>query len=812
MTGGLGTPPSAEAASAGQPVAVALDTLSPSIPATDSTVSLGGTLRLTGRATGPLVVQLQVSRVSYRDNMNDPRRGDDPDASTLINTGHDEVTPVSGSATPWRVSVPATAMFGRPGVYAVDVEVVGAPTSSEPGQDLGDVWTYLPWHIDQLGASHTQVAMVWPLTAVPTVDGNQVGNQNGGSRESFPELTDDSLARDVAPGGRLADLLAGSRNLHVSWAVDPDLLDTVATMASGYAVRAANGTANPGSGTAAARAWLTQAKEVIGGVPPGTSPTGTPSGAPTPGTTSTPNTTPAGPGTQGTGTQGANAAAGETGSTDSAAGTAALAASSTAEVWTLPYADPDLDSLAGAPARLQTQVTVAADYRPKAVADQLGVTPRGVLAWPAGGQAGSAALRLAAARLKPGAVLLSGDSLPVRTPDDLYTPTGRTSVDGMPAAVSDPALDAVLDGDPADTGNGAGSAPGLLAGQRYIAETALISAQLQTDRAVVVQAPRDFAPSTDLLAALRDVASGRWVGYVGLSKVLHTAADPNATVGLPTRSAVSRSADRSTASLARVSRFQGDLASFASILTAPDRVTAPYDPVILRALSTSWRGRNGAAGPDAFLAAASGGPEGLETQRSEVSMVPKSGITLSGRSGSLPITIVNNLAQQVRLRLVITSGRPDLLRITPHPTLTIDPGSQQIVQISAHASGSGVVVPVHVRLLTPAGGAYGAAQDIQVRVTNIGAIGLVILLVSAGLVVLAVVLRLYRAARRRRGTGGPAGGSGTGPGSGEGDDTPTPGDQDASPRDGDTTNRGSFVPPRPEDVHNGETDGRHTRP
>lgn len=814
-TAGLGAPSKAAAASAAdnQPVQVALDTLSPTIPTPGSTVSLGGTLRTTSPALGQLVVRLEISQVRFRDNMNDPRRGDDPDGAVTIAIGQDDVgTLAAQTPKPWQISVPANDIFSAPGVYAVDVEVVGAQNSNDPGQDLGDVWTYLPWQVSEATATPTRIAMVWPLTGTPTVDGNQDGNQQAEFKEPVAELTSDSLAHDLMPNGRLGQLLSGSRDLHVNWAVDPDLLDTVATMASGYVVRTANGGARPGSGTAAAHNWLTQAGETIGGLATtqdtatrqndrsATATPGASSGSPTPSPEASPNGVPPGENTR---------------------VSPAVAASSTSEVWALPYADPDLDSLATAPANLQAEVSVAASYQSDAIARELGAAPQGLLALPPGGQASTGALRLAAAKLKPTAVLLSGASLPLRTPGELYTPTGLTSVDGMPAAVSDPALDAVLDGDPADNGNGAGSAPGLLAGQRYIAETALIATQVRSQRSIVVQAPRGFAPSDDLLAAMRGVGSGGWADYVGLSKVLDSSPDPNATTGTLTRSATSRSLDRSPASLDQVTRFQDDLASFASILTTPQRATTPYAPVILRALSTDWRGRTGSEGPDAYLTAASSGPEGLETQRSEVSMVPKSGITLSGRSGTLPITIVNNLAQPVRLRLVVTSGRPDLLRITPHPLLTIDPGSQQIVQVSTKASGSGVVVPVNVRLLTPAGQPYGAAQNIQVRVTNIGAIALVILLGSAGLVVLAVALRLYRATRRKRaaaaGDTRPSGDD-TAPSSRRDDardqDTATRGHESANHLGDadDTASHGSFVPPEPDDVHNGGTSGRQPRP
>ena len=70
--------------------------------------------------------------------------------------------------------------------------------------------------------------MLWPLAGTPRVGPGGV-------------YTDDGLARDLAPGGRLERLLFHPPTPHVTWAVDPELLGTVADMSDGYQVGTRSG-------------------------------------------------------------------------------------------------------------------------------------------------------------------------------------------------------------------------------------------------------------------------------------------------------------------------------------------------------------------------------------------------------------------------------------------------------------------------------------------------------------------------------------------------------------------------------------------
>ena len=69
-------------------------------------------------------------------------------------------------------------------------------------------------------------------------------------------LSDDHLARDVAPGGRLRVLMDAATRPDASYAVDPALVDELETVRGGYAVRKGDGSQSPGGGQADAARWL----------------------------------------------------------------------------------------------------------------------------------------------------------------------------------------------------------------------------------------------------------------------------------------------------------------------------------------------------------------------------------------------------------------------------------------------------------------------------------------------------------------------------------------------------------------------------
>jgi Family of unknown function (DUF6049) len=417
---------------------------------------------------------------------------------------------------------------------------------------------------------------------------------------------------------------------------------------------------------------------------------------------------------------------------------------SNGELWQLPATDPDVASLAQADAGdARTLLAASVALNGDTVDTTLGRAPLGTLVWPADGQADPATLALAQT-INPAATVVQSDSVALKTPEQRYTATGIThDTEGGTLAVSDSALDQVFAGDPADAAYQPGSDSGVLAAQRFLAQTALIvgeSPSLTTPRTIMVTAPRNATPDPDLLAA---VGSAPWLQTVGLSDLLKATPDPRATVGSPVRARATAATDLPAPALAQTVQLNTDLQQLTDIMTDPKPVKASYGPAVLSTVSTAWR-TTPTATRNTYVDAAT---ERLDQLIGAVSLVPKSDLTLSGKSGTIPFTVTNRLGQSVQVKILVTTNR-DGLTFQTQQVRTVAEGSTTVV-IPAQASVTGVKITVTAQLVAPTGQIYGAPVSFQVTVSSIGTTALIVLGLSAAVLVVAVGLRIYRGKRRR---------------------------------------------------------------
>lgn len=184
---------------------------------------------------------------------------------------------------PVRSAVRPSLDIAEPGVYPALVNVNGTPDYGEPAR-LDDARFLLPVlgipadpadpSADSLTAvvapdtsKPVGVTMLWPLADRPRLAAGVPGGTTP------VRLIDDDLATSLAPGGRLDTLLSavdaataptvdpgGPVATSLCLAVDPDLLVTVNAMSAGYVVADnpadRNSATHPGTGQAAAAAWL----------------------------------------------------------------------------------------------------------------------------------------------------------------------------------------------------------------------------------------------------------------------------------------------------------------------------------------------------------------------------------------------------------------------------------------------------------------------------------------------------------------------------------------------------------------------------
>lgn len=688
---GVATARPASAAQSG--TTVSLSSMSPTVATSSSQeLSMAGNITIpAGTSHGDVIVQLAYTAVDYRSQMDtlaDSGNGND----TPVNSVQDVLGTLDAGTHAWSLHAPLADLGLTPDtVYALDVQVW-----SDGQYVLSALRTYLPYKIGS-GSSlaQTQLTVLAPVTATSSADG-YVDTNNGAH---YPELTEGKLTSEMGANGSLYQLLAAGSQLPkgmISWVVDPDLLNMAMQFSSpggGYVVAQPGSSPELGPNADNAGTWLREAKTVLG--------------------------------------------------------------STNSELWQLPATDPDLGSLSNASTSQAVQFLSTAakesttDGMVKSVA---GRSVQGLLAWPADGQVSSATLSLADS-FSPQAVVVDSTSIGLSVPDQAYTPTGRASANGKNnLVVGDTALDSIMSGDTADKKyDQAGSDSSLLAGQRLLAQTALIAMEKPNlSRSIMLTLSRDANTAAQDMGTLKVLQSAPWVSPAGLSSLLGKSADSGASTGTPTRSSAAASTDLTASQLSTTLDLQSQFALYQSILTRPDATTTGFADAVLRTVSADWRGDSG--GWKTFSSAVS---SQLSSQTGRVYLIPKSDLTLSGTSGSIPFTVVNHLSQDVKLGLSVQTTPPSGLNVSQVAVRDFPANGSWTVEVKVNTKVASSTYQVTAYLVTPYGVQYGTAkaggqQSLQVTVTSIGFVALLLFAGSAALLVFAVGLRIYRGRKGSR--------------------------------------------------------------
>lgn len=268
LLGGMGpdTTPSAHAADAPL-VRVDLTELSPKVARPDDTITISGNVTnvtdrplhhvqvLMWRDQAPLTTDEQLDWVMQSEP-------GDPPGSAMVNPGNFVDLTRSSASPDLPVTLPpgeslsftvtgtveelAVPQFDA--TYLAGALVKGNDSASGWPHTIGRARTLLPVLGPEDGPRASEKPLQTQLTSVVLL-------QSTPSRVGASEFADDHLAEEVAPGGRLHTLLASAARSGVSWAVDPDLVDSLTVMAKGYQVRTDAGT-QPGTGAVAAAEWL----------------------------------------------------------------------------------------------------------------------------------------------------------------------------------------------------------------------------------------------------------------------------------------------------------------------------------------------------------------------------------------------------------------------------------------------------------------------------------------------------------------------------------------------------------------------------
>ncbi|WP_380277614.1 DUF6049 family protein [Kitasatospora purpeofusca] len=598
-----------------------------------------------------------------------------------------------GQSQPYTLSVAvADLQLSTEGVYELAVDVWGSTTDNQRDRPLGIARTFLPYTpTTQPEALPSKVTTLWPLVHAPVL----VAQTLSDSDQTVPVLRDDSLAAEFAPGGRLYALVdTGASLTGLTWVVDPDLLDTAFAMTKDYRVQKPGTSGHAakeentvrGTGTAAATAWLEKLRAAV-----------------------------AKPGSQ---------------------------------VVALPYADPDLASIAHNAPELEgidTALGKAATAGRLTVEGRLSVDTRADVAWPYQGYLDQR-IASVAQRAGAGLVLVNGASMPES--DALkYTPSATRPIgNGQSAVVADQMVSSLFEEDLATPQNQ------TLALQRFLAETFVISRQEpQNQRGLLIMPPRDLTPGTAkvLASALQTAQDGKWVEPAKLDALAQSTPDSKANTAVPAPAdypARIRDSELPAADLTATTRIQADLDTLMRVLTLPQRVRGPFSAAMVRSLSTEWRTE-----APAGSVYRDGVQSYLDELTNAVKVPPKRVITFAGDTGVLQVSVRNDLTQTVtNLKLVLSPSQPNRLRVEMPAEELVLPASQSVtLRFPAEAKNNGTVgMTAQLYTTGPNPEPYGKPVHFTVEVTSVtnGVLyvfggGLVLLLLAA--------LRFVRQRKRR---------------------------------------------------------------
>ena len=427
------------------------------------------------------------------------------------------------------------------------------------------------------------------------------------------------------------------------------------------------------------------------------------------------------------------------------------AAIGNSEIVNLPYGDVDLTALRRN--QLAADITAANKLGAQTAQSVLHRPTVSDVAWPPGDVTDRPTLEAVRASGQQ-AIILADSALPPEVGLN-YTPDGRgrldTAAGELEPLLIDSGLSAVL-----RTGSGRELGAGALMIQRFLAETALITLQRPNDaRSLVIAAPRNWSvePGT-AEQLLRAAAATPWLTSVPLSAVraVQPPAIPRVLAEYP---ASARAAELPGAYLTTVRRMRTQLLGFTEVLSSPDPIERAYTAARLRAESAAWRRTDGEPGVTAagrsYLRRVAAN---LTALRGQVSIVSAGTVTLSSHTGTIPVTVRNELPQAVSIQVFVDSTREDRLRVEQPDLAVVPAGGVAPISVRAEAVANGLV-EVRVRLVNESGEPISDWQSIRVQVTNYGTLGSVIIAAATALLFLSATTRIVRrslAGRRRRAT------------------------------------------------------------
>ena len=418
-------------------------------------------------------------------------------------------------------------------------------------------------------------------------------------------------------------------------------------------------------------------------------------------------------------------------------------------------AQPSADPEAEVTGSLYAQTDVVAAQRGKvlgrvlgqrravdaAASAALGRDLRGSVVLVPGGRADEATLS-ALARARVSSVVLTDSAVPLADPAT-FTPSGsirlETGSGELPVLLADSAIGAALATPMTDR------AAVTAVRQQLLAETLVIAGELPaTQRLVVASPPARWSPPAAAAAMVLEVMGDTpWIVPTSVTQALDR--EPSTLPRSPVQySDADRSAELPAGHVAEVRAQYRGVRDYEAIATDPDAVPATTSTAPSRLLGGFYR-----QAPDERAAVTAQVGRQVRALEQSVRVVSSGSITVSGASGTIPITVENAGTVPVSVGLRLTSTPAQLFTADPVPAFEIAPGRRTSVEVTAQVAAAGPI-PVTIALTTPEGRTFGEPGQLTVRSSAYANAARILVRASLGLLVLAVAVHAVRRSRRRR--------------------------------------------------------------
>ncbi|MGV9294976.1 DUF6049 family protein [Amycolatopsis sp. NPDC003676] len=595
------------------------------------------------------------------------------------------------------ITVPLTGPRGaalRPGVYPLLVNVNGTPEYGGPAR-LAAVSLLMPvlstpGHANnQATQRHSKLAVLWPITdSTPHIQSAPFGVPM--------TLTDDSLADELSPGGRLYSLVSAARAAQennqkiggsLCFALDPDLLRTVDAMRGGY--RVSGGVT--GKGADAASNWLASLRALVTG----------------------------------------------------------------RCVIPLPFADADLTTLGkirGADGNPDAGLMTTALNGTATIRQVLGVESQTGVLWPGGTPDDKALAAISAG----GFQTVLTDSAKLQAGGDDETVTGAATLSaGLRAQPTNSMATAGLTGfapSPQTPTTFSGASQRAVSTQNGLAAIAFEAGLGRTDGStggpMLIAPPRRWDATTEelntFLSGLGKLTTAGVTAGSTLTDLLSSTPEGSASLVSGTRS------DSGAAVADQLSGLDQDGAGLLSAMQVdprnrvePKAIVGPVRDALVRGSSTAF-GPSGASSSASANATAE-----LAAIRDQVTVEqPKQTIALASGSSPLPVYVHNDLPVGVTAQIALknTMGiRPEKAKDLLFPAKG---GQTRYVQIEALRAGH---LSVDVSLTTPSGTDLGATARFELTSTEYGPITIIVTVAAGCALLLLASRRIYRRIKESRG-------------------------------------------------------------